>query len=559
MKNRSLKFQEISQFIIVLVILLFCNVIMSSFFFRLDLTEDKRYSISEASKEIMKNVSSNIYVEVYLEGEFPAGFQRLQKSIRETLEQFRNYSGNKIDYKFIDPGVSPDPKTRNAVFEQLSKQGLQPTNLMVKEGAEQVQKIIFPGAVIRVKDKVVPVQFLKGNQASSPGERLNQSVEGVEFELANGIKMASNPGTYRIAILKGHGEVTNKSIQDLGLTLKQYYNVDVVDLKTTDSLYNYDAFILAKPREKFEEFEKFKMDQFIVKGGKALFFMDGIRAELDSIKPDGNLAFPYQTNLEDFFFRLGVRINADLLLDMNCGAIPMVVGFVGDKPETRLVPWRYFPVLNEFGNHPIVKNMDALYGRFVSTVDTTITPGIKKTGLIFSSKYSKIITSPVRLSFNEARLNPQPEQYKLSRLPVAYLLEGQFTSLYQNRMTPEASSKIGFKSADKPSKILVVADGDFIRNDTSKKGEYFGLGYDRYMATTFANKDFILNALSYLLDDKGVILAKNKTIALRPLDIPRINKEKILWQVINIAVPIFVIVFFGFFRLYFRRRKYQMA
>jgi len=559
MKNRSLKFQEISQFIIVLVILLFCNVIMSSFFFRLDLTEDKRYSISEASKEIMKNVSSNIYVEVYLEGEFPAGFQRLQKSIRETLEQFRNYSGNKIDYKFIDPGVSPDPKTRNAVFEQLSKQGLQPTNLMVKEGAEQVQKIIFPGAVIRVKDKVVPVQFLKGNQASSPGERLNQSVEGVEFELANGIKMASNPGTYRIAILKGHGEVTNKSIQDLGLTLKQYYNVDVVDLKTTYSLYNYDAFILAKPREKFEEFEKFKMDQFIVKGGKALFFMDGIRAELDSIKPDGNLAFPYQTNLEDFFFRLGVRINADLLLDMNCGAIPMVVGFVGDKPETRLVPWRYFPVLNEFGNHPIVKNMDALYGRFVSTVDTTITPGIKKTGLIFSSKYSKIITSPVRLSFNEARLNPQPEQYKLSRLPVAYLLEGQFTSLYQNRMTPEASSKIGFKSADKPSKILVVADGDFIRNDTSKKGEYFGLGYDRYMATTFANKDFILNALSYLLDDKGVILAKNKTIALRPLDIPRINKEKILWQVINIAAPIFVIVFFGFFRLYFRRRKYQMA
>jgi len=559
MKKRSLKFQEITQLLVLLLILVFANVIFSSFFFRLDLTEDKRYSISDASKEIMKDLKANIYVEVYLEGEFPAGFQRLQKTIQETLEQFRNYSGDKIDYKFINPGASPDQKERNAVFEQLAKQGIQPTNLMVKEGAEQVQKIIFPGAIIRVNDKVVPVQLLKGNQAASAAERLNQSVEGVEFELANGIKMASASNVYKIGVLRGHGEITNKSMQDFGLSLKQYYDVELVNLRTTDSLQKYDAIILAKPRERFEEFEKFKLDQFIVKGGKAMFFLDGIRAELDSIKTDGSLAFPYTTNLEDFLFKLGVRVNADLLLDMNCGAVPLVVGYVGDKPETRLVPWRYYPVLNSFGKHPIVKNMDALYGRFVSTIDTTINPNIKKTPLIFSSKYSKIVTSPVRLSFNEARLNPLPEQYKLSNLPVAYLLEGRFVSLYQNRMAPEASSKIGFKDVDQPSKVLVVADGDFVRNDTSKSGEYFGLGFDRYMGTTFANKDFLLNALSYLLDDKGVILAKNKTIALRPLDIPRINKEKILWQILNIAGPIGFVALFGFFRLYFRRRKYRLV
>ena len=559
MKKRSIRFQEISQLLFLLLILVFANLIAGSFFFRLDLTEDKRYTISEASKNIMKGLNSNIYIEVYLEGKFPAGFQRLQKSIRETLEQFRNFSGDKIDFKFIDPGESADIKTRNAVFDQLAKQGLQPTNLMVKEGAEQVQKIIFPGAIVRVKDKVVPVQLLKGNQAASSGERLNQSVEGVEFELANGIKMASSNRNYKIAVLKGHGESTSKTIQDIGLTLKQYYSVDVVNLKTTDSLFKYDAVVIIKPKEKFEEFEKFKLDQFIVKGGKALFFLDGIKAELDSIKPDGSLGFPYETNLDDLLFKFGVRLNADLLLDMNCGAIPLVVGFVGDKPETKLVPWRYYPVLNDFGKHPIVKNMDALFGRFVSTLDTTINSNIKKTPLVFSSKYSKTVASPVRLSFNEARLNPQPEQYKLSRLPVAYLLEGQFTSLYQNRMIPEASSKINFKETGLPSKVVVVADGDFIRNDTSKSGEYFALGYDRYTGTSFANKDFVLNTLSYLLDEKGVILAKNKTIALRPLDIPKINSEKGYWQIINIAGPILLIILFGVFRLFARNRKYQTA
>lgn len=559
MKKRNLKAQEISQFLVLVAILVFSNIILSGFFFRIDLTEDKRYTISEASKEIMKNLKSNIYIEVYLEGEFPAGFQRLQKSIKETLEQFRAYSGDKIDYVFIDPGASSDIKIRNSVFQQLAKQGLQPTNLMVKEGAEQVQKIIFPGAIIKVKDKIIPIQFLKGNQAASPAERLNQSVEGLEFEIANGIKMAATAEKSRIAILNGHGELSDKSIQDLGLTLKQYYSVDAVNLKTTDSLLKYDAIIMAKPKQKIEEFEKFKLDQFIVKGGKAIFLLDGIRAEIDSIKPDGSLAFPYETNLDDFLFKLGIRLNPDLLLDLNCGAIPMVVGIVGDKPETKLVPWRFYPVLNEFGKHPIVRNMDALYGKFVSTIDTTLDPKIRKTPLIFSSKYSKIVASPVRLSFNEARLNPQPEQYKLSRLPVAYLLESSFTSLYQNRMVPEASSKLGFKEVDKPSKIIVVGDGDFAKNDTNKAGDFFALGYDRFLGTTFANKDFIMNSLSYLLDEKGVILAKNKTIALRPLDIPRINAQKVLWQIINIALPIIIIIVLGFLRLFFRNRKYRIA
>jgi ABC-2 type transport system permease protein len=557
MKKKSYRIQDISRFLILIAILGLANYILSSFYFRLDLTEDKRYSISDASKSIMKGLKSSILVDVYLEGEFPAGFQRLQKTIKETLEEFRSYSGNKIEYRFTNPSAIPDAKTRNEEYEKLAKSGLQPTNLMVKEGAEQVQKIIFPGALIRIKDKEIPIQFLKGNQAASPQERLNQSVEGVEFELANAIKMAAQEKPARIAVLYGHGEIKNKTIQDLGLTLKQYYDVEAVDLTTTPGLEGYDAIIVPKPKLKFEEFDKFKIDQFIVKGGKALFFTDGIQAELDSIKPDGSLAFPYPLNLDDLYQKLGFRVNPDLLLDMNCGAIPLVVGYLGDKPETRLVPWRFYPVLNDFGKHPIVKNMDALYGKFISSIDTFVSPHIKKTPLVFSSRYSKIVTSPVRLSFNEARLNPLPEQYKLSRIPVAYLLEGKFVSLYQNRMVPESDKELGFKEVDKPSKVIVVGDGDFVKNDTAKSGEYFGMGYDRFLRTTFANKDFLLNALSYLLDENGAILARTKTIALRPLDMPRINKEKNYWQVLNIAGPVILMVLFGMGRLFFRNRKYR--
>lgn len=559
MKKRTLKFQEIGQFVLLLLILVFANIILSSFFFRIDLTEDKRFSISEASKNILAQVKSPVYVEVYLEGEFPAGFERLQKSIRETLEEFRSYSHDNIEYRFVDPSAAPDLKTRNQVYEQLAKSGLQPTNLMVKQGAEQVQKIIFPGAIIRVKGKEIPVQLLKGNQAASPGERLNQSVEGVEFELANGIKSALQTGGNRIGVLAGHGEMTDRRMQDFGLSLNQYYKAEKVDLTTTNDLSPYDLLICIKPTQPFSEFDKFKLDQFVVKGGKMLVLHDGIRAELDSIKPDGTLAFPYDTKLEDLLFRWGVRVNADLILDMNCGAIPLVVGYMGDKPETRLVPWRFYPVLNAFGKHPIVKNMDAIYSRFVSSMDTTLSPYIRKTPLVMSSKYSRIVTSPVRLSFNEARLNPLPEQYQKSFLPVAYLLEGKFISLYQNRMTPESDQKLSFKDRDKESKIVVVADGDLARNDTNRKGDFFGLGYDRFTGTTFANKDFLMNCISYLLDENGVILAKNKSIALRPLDAPRIQKERSLWQSINIAGPVLLILGFGLFRLYLRNRKYKLA
>jgi ABC-2 type transport system permease protein len=551
--------KDAAGLMILLMALLLANVVFHGFFFRIDLTEDKRYSISEASREIMQKINEPVLIEVYLEGDFPSGFRRLQQSIRETLEEFRAFSGEKLDFRFVDPSAAPDAKTRNRIHQQLAKIGLQPTNLMVKQGSEQVQKIIFPGAVVRVRGKEIPVQLLKGNQAAGPAERLNQSVEGIEFELATAIKMACAKTVPRIAVLTGHGEASDRRMQDFGLSLRQYYDIEKVDLTSVENLNKYQLAILIKPVRPFSEFDKFKLDQFVVKGGRLLCLMDGIKAEIDSIRPDGSLAFPYNTNLEDLFFRYGVRVNADLLMDMNSGAIPLVVGYMGDKPETKLVPWRYYPVLNDFGKHPVVRNMDALYGRFVSSVDTILDPEIKKTPLVLSSGYSRIIASPVRLSFNEARMVPLPEQYKLKNIPVAWLLEGSFRSLYQNRMLPDAREKLAFREKDKASAIVVVGDGDFARNDTSKAGDFFPLGYDRYLRATFANKDFLMNSIAYLLDEKGIILARNKSISLRPLDLPRLQKEKLFWQIFNVAGPILLVLLFALLRLWQRTRKYRLV
>lgn len=551
------KRNDILEFIFWLLILAGLNFALSQINFRIDLTEDKRYTISDATKQLLTNLNQKVNVEVYLEGEFPAGFERLQKAIRETLDEFKRYAGGNLDYRFIDPGADPDPKQRNKVYNQLAKRGLQPTNLTVAQGNEQIEKIIFPGAIVIAKDKEAATTLLKGNQAAPAAQRLNQSIEGVEYELANAIKLATEPFMKKIAIVQGYNTADTNSMYDLAMYLRNYYQVELVNLKKIIALHDYHAVIYANPDSALTETDKFKIDQYVVNGGKLLLFIDGVKAHLDSIGPNGTIAMSNQTGLEEILFAFGCRVNYDLIADLNCGVIPMVVGYMGDKPRTSLVPWRYFPIINTFGQHPTVRNMDAIYTRFVSSIDTIITPGIKKTPLLLTSKYSRIYAAPVRLHFNEARLKPLPQQYSKSFLPVAYLLEGKFTSAYKNRLLPEAEKRLQFNATYKPGKLLVVSDGDFIFNYVSKTNRsVFPLGYDRYTRVTFANKDFVTNVLAYMLDEKGVILAKNKTVQLRPLDKMRIAKEKLKWQIINLTLPVAIVFTFLGTRWLIRKRKF---
>lgn len=557
MKRRKNKWWDVGQIVVVLLALILVNFIVSQFYYQIDLTEDKRYTIHDGTKKLLKELDDVVFVEVFLDGKMPPGFERLKRTIRENLEAFRAISNGKVEFKFTDPGAAPDQKTRNEVFLQLTKKGLQPTNMRDKEGNAEVQKILFPGAIVSYRNKEVPIMLLKGNQGAQPLVRLNQSVEGVEYELATGIKLASQDKPKIVGYLTGHGELEGAPVEELARNVGAHHEFKRVELKKVESLEGLDAIIICRPTEPFSEFDKFKLDQYVIKGGKALIFHDGIRAEIDSIKEQGLLAFPYETNLDDWYFRMGVRVNPDLVMDINSSYIPMMVGYIGTQPDTRMVPWRYYPLLNKFADHPISKNLDAIYTRFISSLDTVKADGIRKTPLVFSSRYSRVVPSPVRISFNEARLQPLPQVYKKSNIPVAYLLEGAFTSLYKNRMTPDAGGKLGFQENGVPSKVIIFSDGDIVKSEVSKKNNnIYPLGYDRFSGLTFANKDFLLNSLEYLLNEDGVILSRNKVVQLRPLNKPKLDTEKTQWQIINMVLPLVIVALFGIIRWYLRKKRF---
>jgi ABC-2 type transport system permease protein len=558
-KVRSRKWNEIVQFLILAGIIIFLNILASQFFFRWDLTEDKRYSISPASKKLLTNLDDVVYVEVYLEGEFPAGFKRLQNSIKEKLDEFRVYSGNNIQYKFTDPSANPDQRSRNEFYIQLAKKGLQPTNLYDMQGGKKVERIIFPGAVVSYKGKEIPVLLLKGNQAASPEQRLNQSVEGVEYEIASAIRKLTATKRKKIAFLDGHGELNVLETTSLMNSLSEYYDVTREDLSQRVTLEGFDAVVLAKPVKRFNEPDKFKLDQFLVKGGKMLVCLDPMRVDIDSIGEKGQFSFPYDLNLDDLFFRFGFRTNADLIQDLNSGYIPMVVGIVGNQPQTQMMNWKYFPLINNFSKNPIVKNLDAVYTKFVSTLDTVKAPGITKTPLMYTSRYSRILPAPVRVNFNEARLELNPRLFNKGQLPVGYLLEGHFASLYTNRLAPEKQQQVGFvETTDKAGKIVVVSDGDLIRNDVDKKkNQPYELGYDRFAGIKFGNKEFALNALDYMLDESGLIAVRTKEITLRPLDKVALKEDVTFWKLLNIVLPLVLLIGYGILRYYLRKRKYE--
>lgn len=554
--NRSV-LRTVFRFLILVLALVALNIIGSAFFFRADLTQDKRFTLMPATRQLLEKLQDPLYIEVFLEGEFPAGFERLQRSVRETLDEFKAYAGDNIQYAFIDPSANKDETQRNETYRTLVNRGLQPTNLAADEDGKRSQKIIFPGAIVQQGGKEEAVTLLKGNQAASPQQRLNQSVEGVEYELAMALRKVTQKKPKRIAVIKGHGEKVGVEFNDLAASLKGLYQLDTVFLPNKMSLDGYDAALIIKPSQPFTEPDKYKLDQLAVNGGRLLFFLEPFPIVLDSLKPKENLFVPTDLNLTDLLFKFGARANADLVQDQNCASVPMVVGYMGNQPQTMPVPWFYFPIISNFASHPIMRNSDNLLFRFAGTVDTVGAQGIRKTVLARTGKYSRLVASPVEVSLNEASLRPDPALFNKSNLPLAVLLEGSFTSLYANRMAPETQAKFKFREKGMPGMVLVVNDGDLPLNEFNERKQIiYPIGYDRLTGITFGNKDFVLNALSYMLDDDGLIMARQKEVTLRPLDKPRLETEKTLWQTINLAGPLVLLFAFASGRAFLRRRKY---
>lgn len=551
----SKRLGDILKLLIGLVLLVWLNLLSSAYFFRVDLTEENRYSIKEPTKKLLRQLDDRVFIEIYLEGELNASFQRFQNAIRETLEEFQIYSDHKIQFQFIDPAQAQSEKAQREFMMSLVNKGITPTNIIEEKNGERREHIVFPGAVVAYGGQEEGVMLLKGNRGESA---VSQSIETIEYNLASAIKKLTEPDSKRIGLLRGHGELDSLEIYSFRNLLQEKYLVDEVYLREDQPIGFYNALVIAKPTQRFTEKEKFLLDQYIMQGGNVLFLIDMLGADMEALAEEGNIAFPYDINLQDQLFKYGVRVNSNLVQDNQAARHPIVVGNVGDEPQIKMMPWPFFPLVNRYADHPISRNLDASFFRFASSIDTVKAVGVNKIPLMMTSDYSRAVDAPVVVSINNLRKNLKPEDLRQKNIPLAYLLEGQFTSLYKNRFVPEGitRSKDEFVPQGN-SKLIIVADGDFVKNYINPgTGQPQELGYNPYLKNKFANEDFVMNALAYLVEEDGIIQARSKEIRVRPLNKVKINQEKPMWQMMNLILPLVILIILGLIIYFYRKRKY---
>jgi len=537
------------------------------FFTQFDLTEEKRFTLTRPTVGMLKNLDEPVFVRVLLEGEFPAGFKRLQRSVREMLDNFRSRvpRGSLIEYEFSDPNKGTTEEI-NQRREEFRKQGLTPTQFRLKtvEGTEE--KLIFPYAIFSYKGRQVTVNLLENEIGADQNQVLENSINLLEYKFASAIQKLQLDQKQIIALTAGQGEASDLLTRDLVNTLRPYFDVGRFFL---DSNYmippQIDLVIIAKPTEPFTEQDKFKLDQYIMNGGKVLFLLDRLQAELDSLRLESSFVTrEYPINLDDLLFRYGVRVEPSLILDLQCSVIPQVIGSQGGKPQVELFKWYYNPVVTPQIEHPVLKGLENVNLSFPNSIDTVRTKlPVKKTVLLATSDHSREQFHPVRLNFEILRYDPDPSKFTKKQIPLAVLLEGEFSSLYENRITEEMKEtlrEIGadFKGQSAANRMLVVSDGDIVLNPVvnPETREVLPMGYNVFERRLFGNKDFIINSIEYLLNDDGLIEARGKEIERRPVNTVRASEYRLQWQLLNIALPLFALLLFGVVFMLLRRKKY---
>ncbi len=573
-KKRNIRRNNIIQLVLSVAIIAVMNVVGSYVFTRFDLTSEKRYTLSDATKGLLRELDDIVYFRIYLDGDFPAGFKRLRNSTREMLDEFRAYSDN-VQYELINPSAISEQDERNALYEELVRDGLSPTELYVTTSEGRKQQLIFPGAVVTYKQRKLPLLILTSQPGSQPEAALNQSIQKLEFNISTLIRRLTDQTRPKIAFIEGHGELSEMELSGATEALKEYYTIERVKIDgkinsltqrtEVDSLNTriknkYEAILIAKPMQPFDEKDKFIIDQFLMHGGRVLWFVDPVFASMDSLQnSDQTIGVTNDINISDQLFRYGVRLNSNLIMDLQALPIPIVTGMVGGQPQTNFLAWDFFPLLTPRIDHPVVNNIDAVAGHFTSSVDLTDDNDTKKTVMLASSQYSRVVNTPVLISLDILQQQPDPSLYNKPYQPVAVLLEGEFESLYRNRIPPEIADdkSIGFVEKSAKTMMLVVADGDIVRNQIHiTQRQPLPLGFDQYTGRQFGNRDFLLNAVNYLCDDTGIISVRSREVKLRLLDSPRIGANKLFWQSFNTLAPILLVLLFGMVRYLLRKRKY---
>lgn len=541
------------------------NLCLQRSFFRVDLTSEKRFSISDNTKDLMKNLQSPILVKVYLDGDLNSGFLRLKNSLRELLDEFSVYAKNDIEYTFINPSQADSEEERMKNYERLEQRGLTHTTIYERDNeGKMIQKMVFPWAEIVTEKDTFSVNLLKNIAGNSGAENLNISIENLEFELTDAIRILNSKQVQKIAFLEGHGELTEEFVYDISSAFSRYFQVDRGVIGTDASVLNdYKAIVVAKPDSSFNETEKYIIDQYIMNGGRVLWLLDGVQMSMQQLVEQGTSpAISLDVNLSDLLFRYGVRINNALVQDVQCVQMPLNVS-ASSAPQYEAVPWIFSPILLTSPQHPITRNLSQVKADFCSYVDFTGENLSQKASILLAtSSASHIVQVPAMIDLNEIVSGFDDHYFNTSFVPVAVALEGVFSSGFQNRMLPKGIENAKpQKGQSVETKMVVIADGDIIKNEivpTANGYQVLPVGYDRYSGMQFGNRDFILNALLYLTDDEGWINLRNRTFKLRMLNKKTTLEQKTLIKWTNLLLPIFLLLVFGSVYLsvrYFYYRK----
>lgn len=568
MKDRKgLKRGHILQLLMAIGIVLLLSLLSGIKFFRVDLTSEKRYTLSKSSRQLMQKLDNVVFVRIYLDGELPSEFVNFQKSIRELMDEFRAYSGERLQYEFINLYDESDEALRNRIIGELYDKGLNVTNIQVRDGAGGTStKIIFPGAMISYKGYEMPVNLLKNNPSLSHEMNLNNSIEALEYEFSRAIHSLTLDTVPRIAFIEGHGELDSLQTHSLMNELKNFFQVDRGYINgNVEALLNYRALIIARPERIFNEADKFAIDQYIMRGGKVLFFLDPVHPFADSLSGGTTVALANPVGLEDLLFKYGVRINYNLVADMQCNLVPVNTAPAGEPARFTMMPWVYHPLLSGPQDHPVTRGLNYVKSEFASSLDTIgkSQPDMKRTVLLATSPASRKRDVPIYISMEEVTVQPDPALYTSSNLPVGVLLEGSFESFYKNYPVPEGVIPPDWKviSHSPRTALFVVTDGDMMANEVRfEQGAFRAqpLGYDRYTRQTFGNREFILNVINYMTDETGMMELRSREFKLRLLNREVLNqKSQVLkWKLLNTLLPVLLVVVSGLIFQWFRKRKY---
>lgn len=534
------------------------------FFFRIDLTSEKRYSISQPTKTLLKKANAPIKVSIYLEGDLNPGFTRLKNSTKSLLDEMSVYAAEGIDMEFINPSTAATQAEREQKYLELEAEGMTPTAIYErdKEG-KSIQKIVFPWVKMTYGNKTVVVNLLKNIRGLQGEENLNISIENLEFEITDGIRRLINSQVSKIAFIEGHGELNEAETYDISKVLSRYFQIDRGTLATDATiLTEYKAIIIAKPTQPFSESDKYIIDQYIMNGGKVLWLMDGVRVSMENLSTTGiSPAIALDLNLDDLLFKYGIRIQPVLLQDVQCASVPVNIAPEGTQPQFEPTPWFFAPLLLTSSQHPISKNITEVRSEFVSTIEVVGENNNTKASLLLAtSDNTHVFSTPATIDLSETHDTKDKNYFNMSYMPVSVLMEGEFESNFANRMRPkEIINAFPLLKKSLKTRQIFVADGDIIRNETNgiaSDSTTLPLGFDRYMNQQFGNREFIANAVLFLTDDEGWIDLRSRSLKLRLLNKQLVNNERLTIQLVSILTPLLLLAIFGVLYNILRKRKY---